>query len=90
SNLLAGFNETPSAQEVALLLQEPLANLRALLGADVKSQISKAWTQEILPAAKEIEKGYPFEDGQSDADLTKISAFLNPNDGKFTKFYKDR
>ncbi|WP_395236982.1 hypothetical protein, partial [Salmonella sp. ZJHZ21_0184] len=52
SNLLAGFNETPSAQEVALLLQEPLANLRALLGADVKSQISKAWTQEILPAAK--------------------------------------
>lgn len=90
TNLLAGFNETPSAQEVALLLQEPLGNLRALLGADVKSQIAKAWTQEILPAAKEIEKGYPFEDGQSEADLTKISQFLNPNDGKFTKFYKDR
>lgn len=90
TNLLAGFNETPSAQEVALLLQEPLGNLRALLGADVKSQIAKAWTQEILPAAKEIEKGYPFEDSQSEADLTRISAFLNPNDGKFTKFYKDR
>ena len=89
-NLLAGFSETPSSQEVSTLLQEPLGNLRSLLGADVKSQIAKTWTQEVLPASKEIEKGYPFEDGSTEADLTKLSAFLNPNDGKFSKFYKDR
>lgn len=90
TNLLAGFNETPSSEQVSSLLQEPLGNLRSLLGADVKTQISKSWTQEILPAAKEIEKGYPFEDGSAESDLTKLSAFLNPNDGKFSKFYKDR
>jgi type VI secretion system protein ImpL len=90
TNLLAGFNETPSSQEVSLLLQEPLSNLRTLLGAGVRDQIAKAWTQEILPAAKEIEKGYPFEDGQAEADMTKLTAFLNPNDGKMSVFYKEK
>lgn len=90
TNLLATFTETPSSQDVAYLLQEPLGNLRELLGADIKSQIAKSWTQEILPQASDIEKGYPFEDSQSEADLTKISAFLNPSDGKFTKFYKEK
>lgn len=90
TNLLASFSETPSSQEVALLLQEPLGNLRNLLGAGVKQQIDKAWKQEIMPAGKEIEKGYPFEDGSADADLTKLAAYLNPNDGKFSKFYKEK
>ncbi|MCD9187169.1 MAG: type VI secretion system membrane subunit TssM [Pyrinomonadaceae bacterium] len=90
TNLIKGFNETPSAQEVATLLQEPLSNLKGLLGADAKSQLSKAWTEQILPAAKEIEKGFPFEDGQTEADLTKLTAFLNPTDGKLSKFYDER
>ena len=90
TNLLSAFSETPSSQEVALLLQEPLGNLRNLLGAGVKQQIDKAWKQEIMPAGKEIEKGYPFEDGSADADLTKLAAYLNPNDGKFSKFYKEK
>lgn len=90
TNLLAGFSETPSAQDMAVLLQEPLGNLRALLGADVKTQIAKSWTQEILPQATDIEKGYPFDDSQSESDLTKLSAYLNPNDGKFSKFYKEK
>ena len=88
--LLASFSETPSAGEVALLLQEPLSNLKALLGAGVKDQVAKSWTQEILPAAKDIEKGFPFEDGQTEADLTKLTAFLNPADGKFSIFYKEK
>lgn len=90
TNLLAGFSETPSSTEVSLLLQEPLGNLRTLLGAGIKQQIEKSWKQEIMPAGKEIEKGYPFEDGQAEADLTKLAAYLNPNDGKFSKFYKDK
>lgn len=88
--LLAGFSETTSAQEVAIFLQEPLNNLRSLLGAGVKDQVAKSWTQEILPAAKEIEKGFPFEDGQAESDLTKLTEFLNPNDGKFSVFYKEK
>lgn len=90
TNLIKGFSETPSSQEIALLLQEPLGNLKELLGADAKSQLSKTWTEQILPAAKEIEKGFPFEDGQTEADLTKLTAFLNPTDGRLSQFYDQR
>ena len=90
SNLIQGFAQTPSSQELAVLIQQPLGNLKSLLGADATTQIGKAWTEQILPAAKEIEKGYPFEDGQAESDLTKLTAFLNPSDGKLSKFYDER
>ena len=90
NDLLKPFSETPSSQEVASMLQKPLGNLRELLGADARSQLAKAWTEQILPAAKEIEVGYPFQDGTAEADLTKVTAFLNPSDGKFSKFYNER
>jgi type VI secretion system protein ImpL len=90
NDLLKPFAETPSSQEVASMLQRPLGNLRELLGADAKAQLIKMWSDQMLPAAKEIETGYPFQDGATEADLTKLSAFLNPNDGKLSKFYDDR
>ena len=90
SNLIAGFSETPESQEVATLLQKPLGNLRILLGAGAKEQIVKMWNEQIMPAAKEIEKGYPFENSDSEADMTKLTAYLNPVDGKFSKFYEER
>jgi type VI protein secretion system component VasK len=64
--------------------------LRNLLGGGLKGQIEKLWSDQILPQAKDVEKGYPFEDGQSDADLAKLTAFLAPGEGKFSKFYDDR
>lgn len=88
--MLQQFSETASSQEVALLIQQPLGNLRSMLGADARTQIAKEWTEVIMPAAKEIEKGYPFEDGQSESDLTKLTAFLNPVDGRLSKFYDER
>jgi type VI secretion system protein ImpL len=89
NDLLKPFADTPSGQDMAALLQKPIGNLRELLGTDAKAQLIKAWSEQILPAAKEIETGYPFQDGATEADLTKITAFLNPNDGKFSKFYDD-
>ncbi len=90
SNLIQGFNETPSSQEVASLLQKPLGNLKELLGTDAKSQLSKSWNEQILPAAKDVEKDYPFADSQTETDLNKLKDFLNPTDGKLSKFYEDR
>ncbi len=89
SNLLGAFNDTPSGQELANLLRKPLGNLRDFLGAGVASQIKKVWHEQVLPRAKEAEKGYPFED-IGDADMTKLSAYLNPVDGELSKFYNDR
>lgn len=90
NGLLSTFTETSSGQELSAVLQRPIGNFKALLGADAKGQISKIWNDEILPAAREVEKGYPFEDGQAEADLTKLTAYLNPSDGKFSKFYEER
>lgn len=90
STLTGTFNETPAGQELAQLIQAPLGNLRNLLGAGAQKQIEKAWSEQILPAAKEIEKGFPFDDSGTDADLTKLSAYLNPADGKFSKFFDER
>lgn len=88
--LLASFKETPAGQEVQTLLEAPISNLRTFMGGGVNEQITKGWSQEILPAATDMAKGFPFEDGASEADLAKLSSFLNPNDGKFTVFYKEK
>lgn len=90
TNLLGGFNETPSGQAMAQLLQRPIGNLKSLLGADAQTQLVKTWNESIVPDAKEIEKGYPFEDSQTDSDLTKVSAFMAPGEGKFSKFYDEK
>lgn len=88
--LLGSFNSTPSGQELASLLKKPLENLSALLGADAQSQLGKTWRDQILPLAREAEKGFPFEESQNEADLTKLTAYLNPVDGKLSKFYDER
>jgi type VI protein secretion system component VasK len=50
----------------------------------------KMWTEQVLPDAKEIEKGYPFEDVATETDLAKLTAFLAPGEGKFSKFYDEK
>ncbi len=90
SNLTTAFNESPSGQELASLLMEPLTRLKSLLGAGAKDQLAKTWAEQLLPAAKEIEKGYPFEDGATEADLKNLSAFLAPGEGKLSKFYDEK
>jgi type VI protein secretion system component VasK len=89
TGLLKAFNATPAGQDVASLLKKPLDNLNILLGADAQNQIEKTWKDQLLPAAKELEKGFPFEDGQIETDLTKLTGYLNPETGTFSKFYKD-
>jgi type VI secretion system protein ImpL len=88
--LLGGFKDTPSGQAMAELLQKPLGNLKSMLGADAQGQIVKMWNEQIVPDAKEIEKAYPFEDSPTEIDMTKLSAFLAPGEGKFSKFYDER
>ena len=88
--LAGGFKDTASGQELQTLLLKPVASLRQMFGADPKTQITKSWNDQILPAAKDVEKGFPFEDGTNEADMAKLTAYLNPNDGQFTQFYKTR
>lgn len=80
----------PGGREVAALLMKPILRLRSLLGAGLKEQVAKTWAEQILPAAKEIEKGYPFEGGDTDADLKNLSAFLAPKEGRLSKFYDEK
>ncbi len=89
-SMLGGFNQTPSGQEIANFLQKPLGNLQLLLGSDAKSQLAKTWTEKLLPMAKNLEKGYPFEAGEAEADLKNLRIFLKPQTGELSKFYEDR
>jgi type VI secretion system protein ImpL len=89
SSQLKDFGDSLAAQEIAALLQEPLGNLKSLLGDDQKTQLGKKWSEQILPDAKKIEKGYPFEDSQNESDLNDLKSFLNPTDGKLSKFFND-
>ena len=90
NGLLNGFNTTSAGQELASLLKEPIDNLNSLLGTGLKEQLDKAWREQLLPSAKEAEKGFPFEDADAETDLPKLTAYLNPVDGKLSKFYDDR
>lgn len=90
NGMMQTFNETAASQEMAALLMQPITRLKELLGADARTQMQKAWTDQVLPAAKGIESGYPFGDGTSDADLTKVTEFLNPESGILSKFYDDK
>ena len=90
NGLLNGFNTTSAGQELASLLKEPINNLNSLLGTGLKEQIDKAWREQLLPSAKEAEKGFPFEDADAETDLPKLTAYLNPVDGKLSKFYDER
>jgi hypothetical protein len=75
---------------MADLIQRPIGNLKLLLGADAQGQLVKIWTEQMLPDAKEIEKGYPFAAGRTETDLAKLTAFLAPGEGKFSKFYDEK
>ena len=89
-SLLGTFNSTGTGQDVASLLKKPLENLSVLLGAEQQTQLDKTWKEELLPQAKEIEKGFPFEDAGSDADINKLTAYLNPVNGTFSKFFDEQ
>ena len=89
NTLLGVFASSGSAStEISDFLQEPLGNLKILLGADAKTQLAKTWSNELLPKAREMQQGFPFEDGSNEAKLNKITEFLNPVNGKLTEFYK--
>jgi type VI secretion system protein ImpL len=75
--------------DLAILLNKPLENLDVFFGQGGLEQIIKTWTEAVLPKAKDAEKGYPYEDS-GDADLTKLTVYLNPVDGTLTDFYKKR
>jgi type VI secretion system protein ImpL len=75
---------------VAALLKRPLENLDELFGAGTLSQLEKDWAAIVLPKAQAAEKGYPFDTGAEEANLGLVKEYLNPTDGIFTKFYKER
>ncbi len=87
SSSLESF-KTPAGQEITRLMEEPLVQINAFFGYDVKNRQEKEWAESVLPKAREIENGFPFST-TGEADIAKLTAFLNPVDGTLTKFYKE-
>jgi type VI protein secretion system component VasK len=88
-SMTGAFNQTSIGQDIAGFLQEPIVNLKVLLGGSVKDLLAKSWTEKLLPMAKNLEKGYPFEAGDSEADLKNLRTFLQPRNGELSKFYDE-
>ncbi|MEK7722992.1 MAG: type VI secretion system membrane subunit TssM, partial [Acidobacteriota bacterium] len=89
NNRAEGFNGTSAGQDIADLLKRPLANLRTWLGGSIRETIAKSWTDQILPAARKAEKGYPF-DNDGEADLNELTKYLAPGTGILSKFFDER
>ncbi len=90
SGLTAPFSATPASQDIAALLMKPIGRLRSLLGAGGKELLVKTWNDQILPGSKEIEKGFPFEEGSGESDLKNLTLFLAPGEGRLSKFFDER
>jgi type VI secretion system protein ImpL len=88
TDLTRGF-DSQAGKELAVLLKEPVMAVRVYFGQGALNQLEKDWTQRILPQAREIENGYPFT-SSGEADLTKVTAYLNPVTGELSKFYKEK
>ena len=87
---LKPFSDPASAQVIADFLRQPLGNLNVMLGAKGKDEITKLWAETILPKAQEAFKGFPFEDGASEANIKALEDFLNPTEsGTLTKFFNE-
>jgi type VI secretion system protein ImpL len=86
NNLVQEFKNTAGGSDTAVLLRQPLDNLRALLYGSGYVQIEKTWREQIYPKARSLESGFPFtETGES--SVTDLSRFLNPVNGQFTVFF---
>ncbi len=79
--------DAPVAPFFAELLRQPVGNLKALLGADSLKQLGEKWTNEVLPAALLAEQGYPFAEGDNNADFANLKEDLAPSSGKLSQFY---
>lgn len=89
NTMLGTFNTTPTGQDAATLLKKPLENLSILLGADAQQSLEATWKNQLMPQAKELESGFPFADGATETDLNKLTAYLAPETGSFSKYFKD-
>lgn len=90
--LTKSFKDTKDAAVApffAELLRQPIGNLKALLGADTLKNLGEKWATEVLTVAQTAEQGYPFVDGDNNADFANLKAYLAPNSGKLSQFYND-
>jgi type VI secretion system protein ImpL len=87
-NLLGTFT-TSAASDAARALRQPLGRIRDMGNVGELDQITQMWRNQLFPLATRIQSGFPFT-GAGEASLTELAGFLNPQDGKFTQFYKEK
>ncbi len=88
AKLLDSF-KTAAARDAAVLLKQPLGNLRAMLYGGSYEQIERAWREQLYPAARRLEQGFPFT-SFGEASLTDLTRFLNPVNGQLTIFFNEK
>lgn len=82
-------NFAGSSREAAILLEKPLTNLRKYLTGTTDKDVQQAWSQCQIKA-QELENLFPFADSNTDVSIADLNAYLNPVDGTFTQFFKEK
>jgi type VI secretion system protein ImpL len=88
AKLLDSF-KTAAARDAAALLKQPLGNLRAMLYGGGYEQIERAWREQLYPAARRLEQGFPFT-SFGETSLTDLTRFLNPVNGQLSIFFNEK
>lgn len=88
SRALDGFKSS-SVADAATLLKQPIENVRGLLRGNLDEQIAGGWN-ELLPQARSLEAAFPFTPTGQKVSVRQIEEFLNPVDGRFTLYFKDK
>lgn len=88
SRMLDPF-KTAAAADVAILLKQPLDNLRVLVYGKGYKEIEKTWREQVYPKAHALESGFPFTD-TGESSVTDLARFLNPSNGQFTTYFNER
>lgn len=90
ANKLESFKTTSAAIDVASLLKLPLGNLHAMFLTGSMEKVRSEWNGTLYPTANRIEKaGFPFESA-GDLPLADLNKYLNPADGQFSVFFKQK
>ncbi|MEW6127919.1 MAG: type VI secretion system membrane subunit TssM [Acidobacteriota bacterium] len=87
-NLLATFT-TAATSEAGRVLRQPLSRIREMGNVGELDQITQIWRNQLYPLAVRLQDGYPFS-ASGEVAITELAGFLNPQDGKFSQFFKEK
>jgi len=89
TNQLKPLDAREGSREASALLRQPVERLNELLNLSNYQDIKRIWQDQIFKEAQDLQTKFPFTESEQDAPVGNLAAFLNPVDGRLSKFVKE-